>query len=58
MIMRRYIYTYISSLPFQALYISPPQRYFFIAFTKRGRERETSIGCLPYAPGPGIKPTT
>lgn len=32
----------------------------FIDPRKRGRERarETFIGCLPYAPWPGIEPTT
>ena len=35
-----------------------PQLRMFIDLRERERERETLIGCLPFAPQPGVKPAT
>ena len=50
---------------FLKFFLFLPKDIFPIAFSERGREREkhqcereTSIGCLLYAPGLGNKPTT
>ena len=48
---------------FKLIFLILTLGHFFIAFGERGRERErererdTSIGCLPHVPWPGIQPT-
>lgn len=33
-----------------------PKDMFLLSFREIERDRETSFGCLPYVPEPGIKP--